>query len=244
MKVLVLGHTGMLGHMVHKYISTKDNCEISTTDLRWPSEEFMEYVHNFDGDFIVNCIAAIPQRKNDFKLNTTLPIWLDKLDKNYKIIHPGTDGEMGDDDYGRSKKIATDHLIEEGKDTTIIKTSIIGPEIHNKASLLEWFLNTKEKKINGYDKFYWNGITTLQWSKICYKIMCDFYRYDTLNIPTSECISKYDLLNIMKSVFSKKIYINRDSNTKVHRCLNRTYDMPNLDIETQLKELKEFYYEG
>jgi dTDP-4-dehydrorhamnose reductase len=243
-KVLILGHKGMLGHMVHKYLSTKNNCELVTTDLRWPTEEFKEYIYDFDGDFIVNCIAAIPQRKNDFELNTTLPIWLDELDKSYKIIHPGTDGEMGDDEYGLSKKIATDHLVEKGKDTTIIKTSIVGPEINNKASLLEWFLNTKEKEIDGYDEFYWNGITTLQWSKISYKIMCDFYRYDTLNIPTSECISKYDLLNIMKSVFDKEIYIHRDSNTKVHRCLNRTYDMPHLDIETQLKELKEFYYES
>ena len=44
MKVLVLGHKGMLGHMVHKYLSTKDECKLITTDLRWSSEEFKKKV--------------------------------------------------------------------------------------------------------------------------------------------------------------------------------------------------------
>ena len=151
---------------------------------------------------------------------------------------------MGNDEYGVSKKIASDFLINQGKDTKIIKTSIVGPEINNYASLLGWFLNTKEKTIDGYDKFYWNGITTLQWSKICYDIMCDFYKYDTLNIPTSDCITKYELLKIMKSVFNKKVKIKRNSEKMVTRCLEKTNDMPHIDIETQLRELKEFYYDN
>ena len=81
------------------------------------------------------------QRKNDFELNTTLPIWLDELDKSYKIIHPGTDGELGDDLYAISKTNATKHIITDGKRTKMIKVSLIGPEIYNKVSLMEWFLS-------------------------------------------------------------------------------------------------------
>tara|TARA_R100000734_G_C3313616_1_gene104962 strand:+ start:383 stop:1117 length:735 start_codon:yes stop_codon:yes gene_type:complete len=243
-KVLVLGHNGMLGHMVYKYLSTKENCELCTTNFRWPNDDFQDFILNFDGDFIVNCAAAIPQRKDEFSINTRLPIWLDEIKKSFKIIHPGTDGEMGDDEYGVSKKLAADFLINKGEDTTIIKTSIVGPEINNHASLLGWFLNTKEKTIDGYDKFYWNGITTLQWSKICYDIMCDFYKYDTLNIPTSDCITKYELLKIMKSIFNKKVKIKRNSEKMVTRCLEKTNDMPHIDIQTQLRELKEFYYDN
>jgi len=243
MKVLVLGHNGMLGHMVHKYLSTKD-CKLITTDLRWPSDEFRDFVVEFDGDFVVNCIGAIHQRTSEFGVNTDLPIWLDMLKKDFKIIHPGTDCEIDDDDYGNSKREAAEFLLKEGKDTTIIKTSIIGPELNTKASLLEWFLDTEEKEVGGYNKYFWNGNTTLQWSKICYKIMCDFYRYDTLNIPTSECISKSDLLKFMKEVFGKDIKINDNPIIDVNKCLVNTYDMPNVDIETQLKELKEFYYDS
>ena len=43
MKILILGHKGMLGHMVHKYLLTKD-CKIVTTDYRWPSQEFMDLI--------------------------------------------------------------------------------------------------------------------------------------------------------------------------------------------------------
>ena len=245
MKVLVLGHTGMLGHMVDKYLSTKDNCEIVTTDLRWPTQEFRNFVVSFDGDYIVNCIGAIHQRTDDFKVNTDLPIWLESIiNKSFKIIHPGTDCEMDDDEYGISKRKAANHLLDLGKDTTIIKTSIIGPELNTKASLLEWFLNVEDDTINGYSEYYWNGNTTLQWSKICYKIMCDYYRYDTLNIPTSKCISKCNLLEIMKDVFKKKITIKKDPSVKFNKCLTVTYDMPEIDIKTQLKELKEFYYDS
>ena len=85
MKVLILGHKGMLGHMVHKYLSTKD-CELVTTNLRWPSDELKNFIIDFKGDFVVNCIGAIHQRTSEFEVNTDLPIWLDKIEKTFKII--------------------------------------------------------------------------------------------------------------------------------------------------------------
>ena len=250
MKVLVLGHKGMLGHMVHKYLSTKENCELITTALRWPTKEFKDFVTDFwygnNGDYIINCIGAIHQRKNDFDVNTELPIWLDdNIDYNFsgcKVIHPGTDCEIDDDDYGNSKRKATEYLVEKGCMTTIIKTSIIGPELNSKASLLDWFLNS-EGEVSGYTKALWNGNTTLQWAKICYKIMTNYYRYDTLNIPISNCVSKYELLTIIKNVFKKNIVIKKNSDVVIQKCLKNTYDMPNTDIKQQLQELKEFYYE-
>ena len=90
MKILVLGHKGMLGHMVHKYLSTKNDCELLTTDLRWPSEDFENLIIDFwygqQGDYIINCIGAIHQRTSDFDVNTELPIWLDdNIDYNFYI---------------------------------------------------------------------------------------------------------------------------------------------------------------
>tara|TARA_R100000664_G_C2756420_1_gene144287 strand:+ start:1363 stop:2088 length:726 start_codon:yes stop_codon:yes gene_type:complete len=237
MKILVLGHNGMLGHMVHKYLSTKD-CELVTTDLRWPSDEFKNFVIDFDGDFVVNCIGAIHQRTSEFSVNTDLPIWLDVLNKDFKIIHPGTDCEIDDDDYGNSKREAAEYLLEKGRDTKIIKTSIVGTEVNTKASLLEWFLDVKEKNINGYSEYYWNGNTTLQWAKICYRLLSDWNGFEKLNIPMTECISKYELLKIMKNVFEKDIIINKNSDIKVNKCLVGNIEVPK--IEEQLIELKEF----
>tara|TARA_R110000744_G_C19336226_1_gene559039 strand:- start:1137 stop:1868 length:732 start_codon:yes stop_codon:yes gene_type:complete len=241
LKILVLGHTGMLGHMVCKYLSTMGGYELKTIDCRWPSTKFLNDISNFDGNFVINCIASIPQRSDNFEINYELPIWLDK-NLSCNVIHPGTDGELGNDYYGISKQNASDYITIDGKRTKIIKASLIGPEICNKVSLMEWFLNTNEKNVQGYDKFYWNGITTLQWSKICYSMINDFDNYDILNIPTSDRVSKYELLKIIKSVFNKKIKLSKNLKIEVNRCLEKTHDMPNINIKTQLEELKEFYY--
>ncbi len=248
MKVLILGHKGMLGHMVHKYLSTKD-CELVTTDLRWPSEEFQDFIIDFwygqEGDYIINCIGAIHQRTDNFDINTDLPIWLDdNIDYNLsgcQVIHPGTDCEIDDDDYGNSKRKAAEYLIEKGCMTNIIKTSIIGLELNTKASLLEWFLEVSDKAeaINGYSECYWNGNTTLQWAKICYDMMVNPKKYDVLTIPATECISKYELLKIMSEVYNKEIVINTNSTIKVNKCLVGNIKVPT--IKEQLEDMKEFY---
>ena len=248
MKVLVLGHKGMLGHMVHKYLSTKNDYELVTTDLRWPSKEFKDYIIDFwyaqDGDYIINCIGAIHQRTSDFDVNTELPIWLDdNIDYNLsscRVIHPGTDCEIDDDDYGNSKRKATEYLIEKGCMTKIIKTSIIGHELNTKASLLEWFLNVSDEEINGYADYHWNGNTTLQWAKICYDIMNNPREYDLLTIPTTECISKCRLLEIMRDVYDKEITINRNYDIKVNKCLIGNTKVPVPNIKEQLIEMKKF----
>ena len=70
------------------------------------------------------------------------------------------------------------------------------------------------------------------------------YKYDILNIPTSDCISKYKLLNIMKEVFETNIKIKENSDVTIEKCLLKTDNMSNIDIKTQLEELKEFYYDN
>ena len=237
MKVLILGHNGMLGHMVHKYLFTKSDCEIVTTNFRWPTDEFKMYVSNFDGEFIINCIGAIHQRTDNFDVNVELPIWLEESNI-CNVTHPGTDCEIDDDDYGISKKTAADYILKNGNVTKIIKTSIVGTELNTKASLLEWFLNVNDNEINGYGEYYWNGNTTLQWAKICYNMMVNWDNYDILNIPATECISKYELLKVMKDVYNKDIIINKNLDIKVNKCLVGNIDVPN--IKEQLNEMKDF----
>jgi dTDP-4-dehydrorhamnose reductase len=123
----------------------------------------------------------------------------------------------------------------------MIKTSILGPELNSKSSVFEWFMNS-EGEVFGWTKNYWNGITTLQWAMICYDMIISWDTYLTTNIPATECISKYELLNIIKKVFEKDIVINKNSDVIVNRCLDGTIDVSN--IEKQLTELKEFYYDN
>ena len=58
MKVLVLGHTGMLGNVVCNYLRQSEDISFVTTKYRWPTDTFKTSVKNFDGDFIINCIGV------------------------------------------------------------------------------------------------------------------------------------------------------------------------------------------
>jgi len=245
-KILILGHVGMLGHMVSNYFSYVKNWNISTISSRWPSQSFKESVTQFwekdNGDYIINCIGAIHQKTSSFDVNIDLPIWLDKningQISSCKVIHPGTDCEMDNDNYGNSKRKASDFILNYGSVTKIIQTSIIGPEIKSRASLFEWFINNKNNKIDGYNKFYWNGNTTLQWSKICADIIINWDNYNRLSIPASKCISKYELLKIMQGVFLKKIIIVKKNKPKINKCLKGNITVSPINI--QLIELKKY----
>ena len=105
MKVLVLGHRGMLGHMVVKYLQHLE-VNVITSNNRWPENQ--TDIYSFNGDYIINCIGAIPQRTDIFDINWQIPIWLD-LHAPCSIIHPGTD-RQDDTPYCISKDIAFNYI--------------------------------------------------------------------------------------------------------------------------------------
>ena len=240
MNVLVLGHNGMLGNMVCDYLREVTDVSVLTTRYRWSSDSFKLAVRNFDGEYIINCIGAIPQKTNKFKINYELPIWLDE-NTNCRIIHPATDCEMDDDEYGKSKFKAGRYLAMNGSKTKQIVTSIIGHELNGSVSLLDWFLSSEES-VFGYTECYWNGNTTLEWAKQAYEMMNNWERYAKCTTISTNRISKYELLNIIKEIYEKDILINKDSDVESNRCLLGQLKVPN--IKEQLKELKEFYYDN
>jgi dTDP-4-dehydrorhamnose reductase len=237
MNILILGHKGMLGHMLMKYL-TDQNHTIQIINYRFPSIDFKDKILKFNGDYIINAIGAIPQKTNLFDINYELPIWLDKYANN-KIIHAGTDCEMDNDEYGISKRAASDYIKKYSTNTKIIKSSIIGPELDSKSSLLEWFLNSKID-VKGYTKVMWSGITTLEWTKQCLNLINNWDKLERENIIESTCLSKYDLLYLIKEIFNKNINIIPEDKIIIDKCLKG--NIKALDIKTQLLELKNYYY--
>jgi dTDP-4-dehydrorhamnose reductase len=238
MDVMVLGHNGMLGHMVVKYLSDK-GCNITTCDYKFPTNEFKEFVSQYKGYYIINCIGAIPQKTKAFSINYELPVWLDTY-ATCNVIHPGTDCEMDFDDYGVSKKAARDYIVESGIRTKILKTSIIGPELNSSFSLLEWFLS-QTNEVYGYTNAMWNGNTTLEWATQCYKLMNSWNSYKLETILEGECVSKFELLNKFNLVFQKKILILEKDTELCDKCL--IGDIQTDSIIDQLYRLKKYYYE-
>jgi len=199
MNILVLGHKGMLGHMVYKILGDNTAYNISTTNERFPDWDINRFK---DIDYIINCIGAIPQKTNKFDINYQIPIWLNE-NTNCKIIHPSTDCEGDGSDYGLSKTKATNYIKEFGKNTKIIKTSIIGPELNSNVSLLEWFLSQRGK-VKGYTKAIWNGITTLEWAKYCINVINNWDNQPNLVILYSNNISKFNLLITIQECYGKR----------------------------------------
>lgn len=239
MTILVLGHNGMLGHMLVKYFTTI-GYTVHTIDSRFKSNQFKEAIINFRGDFIVNAIGAIPQKTNDFSINYELPIWLDRT-SSVTIIHPGTDCEIDDDAYGISKRNARDYIVNSGVRTKIIRSSIIGPELNDKKSLLEWFLNNNTASCNGFTRAMWNGITTYEWAMQCEQLINNWDMYPKETTISSNCISKYELLNTIASVFERSIDI-LPIDAGIDKCLKA--DIRTKDIKEQLLELKGYYYDN
>lgn len=242
MKILVLGHRGLLGSMVYKYLSTKKYLNVITIDptLRWPSDEFKSTVKQFTPDYIINCIGAIHQKTSDFRVNYELPIWLDSV--GCPIIYPGTDCEADDTVYSTSKRTAANFITTASKNTRIIKSSIIGPELHTNYSLFSWFLsNPDNSQVNGFSNYYWNGVTTLKWAEICENLINDTQTHPVEIIVTSNCISKYELLHTIAKVFNREIIISPTQTEPLNKCLTGSYVG---SIEQQLQELKLFMYEN
>ena len=227
----------MLGSMVLNYLSGVNGCEVETISGRWPTEQFKKSLLEFSGDVVVNCIGAIPQRTSEFDINFELPLWLDS-NVSSRVIHAGTDCESDQDDYGISKRKASEYLQCHGQNTNIIKCSIIGPEVTGNEALLEWFLSSKSD-VQGYSKQMWNGITTLQWAKVCWNIINDVEDFEKVTIPFSECISKFRLLSVIKEVYGKDITIHENDEIKINKCLKG--NLPTPKIKDQLLELKEIH---
>lgn len=236
MRILILGHSGLLGNMVYKYFKF-NNYELVTTNLRWDNKDFKEFVSNQKVDYIINCIGIIPQRKpNDklyHKVNYELPVWLDNL--GIRVIHPDTD-ESDDSAYSLSKKMARELIT---KNTKILKSSIIGYEKDKKVSFLEWFLNS-EGSVSGFTNQYWNGNTTLEWSKYAEIVINEWDNFKHVTVLSNpECLSKYEILNKIKEIYNKNInIIPSESNIYKNNCMLGDYITKN--IFEQIKEMKNF----
>tara|TARA_Y100000592_G_scaffold99817_1_gene177344 strand:+ start:9845 stop:11239 length:1395 start_codon:yes stop_codon:yes gene_type:complete len=232
-KVFVLGHKGMLGHMVYNVLSNDYKYKVSTTNRRfpdWDSKMFEGY------DYIVDCVGAVPQKTNDFSINWEIPIWLNE-NTNCKIIHPATDCEHDSSDYGISKRKGSDYIKDNCKSTKIIQTSIIGPEIGNKFGLMEWFLSQKGE-VNGYTKAIWNGVTTYEWVKHCKKLIDNWDNQPILTILYSNKISKYKLLYTIQECYDKKDVVIMPKELGHDRTL--IGDIKVKDIKEQIIELINF----
>ena len=193
---------------------------------------------NLRPDYIINCVGVIKQHKVEvalaspcIKLNSLLPHQLVEIASEYggRVIHFSTDcvfegsrGSYTEEDkpdatdlYGRSK--AMGEVIYENALT--LRTSIIGRELMNHLSLLDWFLQQSGKPIRGFSKAIYSGVTTNQMAKVIQLVIEKHPKLNGLYQIVAEPISKYDLLVLARQVFDTNTDIEADGDFVLDRSM-------------------------
>ena len=265
MKVAILGSTGMLGKGVSEVL--KGNYEVYHS---YRKEEFKNLNKNsfyfeagkstFDQipkvDYIINCIGVIKPYMGDLEqainINSLFPrkLSLYCLENDIKLLHITTDcvysGKKGEyvesdlhdclDSYGKTKSLG------EASDCMVLRTSIIGEELHSNVSLVSWFLSSKGKKIQGYENHLWNGLTTKEYGRVCKQIIDNnLYEKGLYHVFSKEDVTKYQLLTMFKEKYKLNIEVEPSNGlTSCNRTLRTEKDLANkLQIKPIFQQILE-----
>ena len=186
---------------------------------------------------IINCIGIIKQLPisrdplTAITVNAQLPHRLSLVTRTAKarLIHISTDcvfdGKKGnytekdfsnaEDLYGKTKYLGEVHYPH----CITLRTSIIGHELKTNYSLVDWFMS-QENEINGFTKAIYSGFPTIEMVNIISNYVIPNKELSGLYHVSSDAISKYELLNIMKKIYQKDIKINAFDDFVLDRSMN------------------------
>lgn len=186
---------------------------------------------------VINCAGIVKHREDAKKaipsitVNALLPHRLaDVCDRwGGRLIHISTDcvfsGARGnyeeedfadaEDLYGRTKLLGE---VTTGR-TITLRTSIIGRELAHRESLLEWLLKHNHGRISGYTHAMYSGVTTNYMAKLIENLIADYPDLTGLYHVTSQTISKYDLLCLLRQAYRLDIEITPDPNFSCDRSM-------------------------
>lgn len=258
----------MLGRYVTKYF--KQYYEVielnrDIIDASKITEETLESKLKIWGlkkkDLIINCVGVIkPQidiqgELKTIQINSVFPrILANVAERNFvNLIHPTTDcifnGENGNysegdacnvnDTYGITKWLG------EPENATVIRTSIIGEEVNQGRSLVEFAKQNRGKEIYGFTDHFWNGVTCLQFAKICHEIIISDNFWTGVRHIYSNMVTKLALLEMINEIYNLNLTITpRQSFKFCDRSLRSIYkvsdEFRSPSLYTQINQMKEF----
>ncbi|MEG2675287.1 MAG: SDR family oxidoreductase [Muribaculaceae bacterium] len=234
-KILVLGATGMAGHMIYLYLKGLDKYEMSNMVFRTKLDEksliidvndkstLSKAIKLINPNIIINCIGILIKGSSDnpinaIYINSCFPHLLKSISEEIgaNLIHISTDcvfsgnkGNYNENDFRDADDIYGRSKalgeIINDKDLTI-RTSIIGPELKQDGEgLFHWFMN-QQGAVQGYKTAIWGGVTTLELAKaIDYAILNK--TTGLIQLSNGLGISKYELLCLFKEIWKKNIEI-------------------------------------
>jgi dTDP-4-dehydrorhamnose reductase len=260
MRVFVLGHRGMLGHVVARFLE-QQGCEVVTSPARYGGaarDPLVETVRDSGSAWVVNALGRIKQKTEDpselYLANSVFPLHLrTRLRPEQRLIHASSDcvfsGRRGqysiaderdaEDVYGLSKALG-EAAAQSGR-CWVIRTSIIGPELGKGWGLMGWFLR-QSGEVSGYTNHLWNGITTLEWAAIAWELMNGQLSAEgpLIQAGTSPALSKCEVLRLIGKAWCVAVRVRpTEAKDAVDRTLLPTLKRP--DLEHQLSRLRAWY---
>lgn len=176
-------------------------------------------------EFIVNCVGVVKQRDEardaipTITLNSLLPHRLAQAARRWggRVIHVSTDcvfsGNKGgytendrsdaEDLYGKSKYLGE----VTAENALTLRTSIIGRELMEFRSLLEWFLAQRGRTVRGFKRVIYSGVTTNHLAKLVASIISSHPELSGLYQVAGSPITKHDLLGLVRDAFRLDVEI-------------------------------------
>jgi len=201
---------------------------------------FERAIDDWGAQVVLNCIGIIKQTKaasdplTSIAINSLFPHQLAQITgaRGTRLIHFSTDcvfsgrrGNYVEDDapdpvdlYGRSKLLG--EVV--APNALTLRTSIVGRELRGHLGLIDWFLSQRGRRINGYVRALYSGLTTIAAAELIARLIRDHPELQGLWQVSADPISKFELLQIVKRVYGLDIDIAPDESFICDRRLDST----------------------
>ncbi len=229
-KILVLGSSGMAGHLLCVYLRERgwDVVDVGPRKRVFDSTKLLDLFERKEARallelerpaVVVNCLGVLVRESEKDHgaasyINAFLPHFLHTLCQSIgaRLIHLSTDcvfsGKDGpyheddcrDGDSFYDRSKALGEVIAE--DALTIRTSIIGPELARDGSGLFAWVMRQEGSAKGYRRALWSGVTTLELSSYIEDVIMDRQSLAGLvQYSVPGGISKFELIRMINEIF-------------------------------------------
>lgn len=267
MQILILGSSGMAGHVIYWWLKQRGYDVISHVYRNKIVEDSLvvDIYNNIKGlnniikgvDIVINCIGVLPYDCGCWPhkaayLNTFLPHYLTTKKKTIHIstdcVFSGNRGSYTEKDskdaqslYGLTKSAG--ELSEDNVHLTV-RTSIVGPELKSQGSgLFSWY-QRQEGHVEGWVNAFWNGVTTLELAKFI-EFAIENKLFGLCHLTSGIPVSKFNLLKLFRQITPGNFVsiTPRVLDKAIDKSLVITRDVGwrTTRIEDQLYELKDWY---
>jgi dTDP-4-dehydrorhamnose reductase len=233
-RILITGSTGMLGKDIYTLLKSEgyDVFGISRNMGQFSDylidltneKQLLNFLDMSKPQIIIHCAANTDvndcelNKENAFLLNVKSTEILSSFSNDVRFIYVSTDsvfdGQKGNfkevdqtnplNYYAYTKLEAEKAVINNNKNSVILRTNIYGYHINRGKSLFEWaFNNLKHNQIiNGFQDVYFNPLYTKQLSKVIKALVDNKKINGIFHVGCKEKISKYDFIKKVAEKFT------------------------------------------